>query len=166
MNAINHINSIISLGLHEAQERYYNWLLENGKTFTKTDLVPKDHMSNVVVKRCFGNSAILAMNYGYEYYEGYYFPEGFPLALSHAFNMKPGAENIVDCTSQKFDFNVDEWFGVLVPAEVVKKWILEQRYETPLEYYYRNYVKHKFGEGKKLNHLNNEKTKKKQKNGC
>ena len=60
MKTIEYIKNIIALGLTDKQQEYYDFLLENGKTFE----VRADHfgvMEHVKEKQCFNNSFLTAI---------------------------------------------------------------------------------------------------------
>ena len=70
MKTIEYIKNIIALGLTDKQQEYYDFLLENGKTFE----VRADHfggLEHVKEKQCFNNSFLTAIRNGLEYWEGF-----------------------------------------------------------------------------------------------
>lgn len=136
MKTIEYLKNIIALGLTEKQQEYYDFLLENGKTFE----VRADHfggLEHVKEKQCFNNSFLTAIRNGLEYWEGFYICEDIPIPLEHAFNKKGKSNFVIDTTAQKFEIPVEEWFGVKIPNWVLCEWFNGDQYLTPLQYYFR-----------------------------
>ena len=88
MKTIEYLKNIIALGLTEKQQEYYDFLLENGKTFE----VRADHfggLEHVKEKQCFNNSFLTAIRNGLEYWEGFYICEGIPIPSDLLIREKP-----------------------------------------------------------------------------
>lgn len=137
---VEHLKLINSIDARNTD--YYSWLAAQGLVFENIEYLPKYYMLRVKQKQCFANSAIIALSTGFDYYEGYYVNEELPIPLPHAFNVDPATGAAFDATVQKFGFNIVEWFGVKVPREALLDWLdAEEPYATPLEYYYKKYIK-------------------------
>ncbi|MDR6548493.1 hypothetical protein J2810_004583 [Chryseobacterium rhizosphaerae] len=134
------------LNLTEKQQIFYDFMIENGETFTKRndiDLGKKRNLSRMIQQNeCFKNSMLTSINTKFDYYEGYYMTENIPIHLEHAFNKDSARGEIYDITAQKFDIPVSEWFGVKVPREIFEIF-LNSKYNgmmSPLQYYVAHYI--------------------------
>lgn len=130
----NHVEEISKIGISDSYRNYHEFILEKGKTFTES----KSHgrLPFVKQKECFKNSLLGALLYDdLEYYEGYYLTD-IPLPFEHGFNVD-SAGNLVDLTAEKFDIPVHEWFGVLVPKDVLEDYLETDQFLTPLQYYFQ-----------------------------
>lgn len=87
-------------------------------------------------QQCYFNSMQLAsQDRSYAYYQGFMFQHKLePFGLSHAFNVKDGL--MIDTTPLN---EIDIWFGIEVPFEVVLESAFNLSALTPLEYYHRHY---------------------------
>lgn len=137
---IEHIETIRKLGLTGKKMEYYNFLLENGKSF-EFQVYENDVPPFIRRQQCFKNSFLMAIvDDSIEYYEGFYVCEDIPIPLEHAFNIKGDAVEVSDFTAQKFGILVVEWFGVKVPKWILEEWLNGDQYLTPLQYYYRTKI--------------------------
>ena len=140
---LEHLEQTRRLGLSQKQEKYFDFLIENGVSFkNKIDFVHTCEKIEIQVKECFRNSILSAFAYGFDYYEGYYLTEVLPIPLEHGFNRAFNHDVVIDMTANKFNIPVVEWFGVKVP-----EWVLDEFVESefngicsPLQYYYRFHI--------------------------
>lgn len=134
---IEHIETIRKLGLTGKQMEYYNFLLENGKSF-QFQVYENDVPPFIKQKECFKNSFLMAiMDDSIEYYEGFYVCGDIPIPIEHAFNIKGDAVEVSDFTAQKFGIPVVEWFGIQIPKRILEEWVNGDQIQTPLQYYYQ-----------------------------
>lgn len=124
----NYLKQIIKLKLGKPQQQFYKWVLKNGKSFNGIQINSKvmaelKNASNNKQRQCFYNSQMLALNGKYEYYEGWYVTEGINLPLEHGWNVLNG--KVVDVTKR---FNVNEYFGIKIPMNYVKKMLVKTGY--------------------------------------
>jgi len=124
-----YLKKVLLLINNPKQRAYYEWLIENGKSFTRqvdTPQVIKILKANKrfrKVKECYYNSQmIITSNKNIEYFEGYYITE-FNLPIEHAWNVYEG--ELFDATAYWNKISVREYFGVSIPIIYVFRKILE-----------------------------------------
>ena len=131
-----------NLGLHSG---YYDFLIETGISFTeRTDYFTGKNLKTRK-NQCYNNSIRALINCGLDYYEGFYWVDGLPLAFEHGFNRFEENDFVIDVTAQKYHIPVQEWFGVKIPYYVINEF-LNSEYNgilTPLQYYWRFHVNKK-----------------------
>lgn len=119
----------------EKRQAWYNWILENGKEFTGRKLSASEekelklHLGHPLYRlgKCYYNSQILATGVGgYSYFEGYAVCEAIGFPLEHGFNVRDG--KVFDATW----CDGVEYFGVEIPVEYVRLWLLEDRQANTL----------------------------------
>lgn len=144
---IDHIKSILSITSGE-QHNFYRWLLENGRSYTTESLIVWSKMNEtrylihqIKEKACFSNSLKVSERIGLDYVEGFYVIKGIGIPFEHAWNQNKGF--VWDFTSRKFDLDVIERFGVVVPKEAQRTYLKGRRSngESLLYHYYINYIK-------------------------
>lgn len=135
---IEYLENIRKLGLSGRQMEFYEFLLENGKSF-EYQIYENDVPPFIRRQQCFNNSFLMATcgDDSLEYYEGFYVCGDIPIPLEHAFNLKGDAVEVSDFTAQKFGIPVVEWFGVQVPKWILAEWFDGDQNTTPLQYYYQ-----------------------------
>ena len=138
---LSYLENIRALDLNEYQNKYYDFLIENGVFFTEK--LPYYHNKNFKVKerQCFRNSILTAIHCDFEYYEGFYFTD-VKVPIEHGFNRIFSNAKVIDVTAEKFDIPVFEWFGVEVPKNILNKF-LRSKYNgvlSPLQYYFRFHI--------------------------
>lgn len=121
-------------------ENFMTVQLEKGTGYTpdkdKVGLVYKHQflLPSIKQKECYKNSLLAALTIPeLEYWEGFYVTEGIPLPLSHAFNVEEG--KVVDFTAIKFNINVEEYWGIQVPREVLEEYVETEQWLTALQFY-------------------------------
>lgn len=135
---IEYLENIRKLGLSGRQMEFYEFLLENGKSF-EYQIYENDVPPFIRRQQCFNNSFLMATcgDDSLEYYDGFYVCGDIPIPLEHAFNIKGDAVEVSDFTAQKFGIPVVEWFGVQVPKWILADWFNGDQNQTPLQYYYQ-----------------------------
>lgn len=141
-----HLKSLVKLTKGSTQGKYYKFLLKHGKQYVSEQKLPSDVLAGVEKKMCYKNSILASIRNSIDYSEGFYITDLISLPLDHAFNDIDG--KAYDSTTTKFNMKIIERFGVVVPAEILMKWIAEdettQYRFTPLQYYFNllNDTKH------------------------
>jgi hypothetical protein len=137
-----YLNNLLNLNISDAQNRYYRFLLDNGKILEPClnikDEVPNIniHLSNTEIKSCYNNSIKASfLNKKLKYFEGFYVTDTIDLPLEHAFNVIK--DSVFDFTAVKFNIKVKEYFGVEIPLDVLETYVNLKTYETPLQFFYK-----------------------------
>lgn len=129
--------------INERDIGFYQFILDNGKHYENGDF-DFDKSANVTQKNCFNNSALYTIRTGLKYIEGYYVTESIGFPFEHAWNAGDNAEAF-DVTSLKFNIPVKERFGVEIPEDILKEYLVSDEQENPfitaLGYYYKKTVK-------------------------
>ena len=136
-----YLNQMIHLLNGSPQQKYYQFLLKEGKSFNTRKNINLSGIS-AKPKNCFNNSILINYSLDYDYYEGFYLFNNISVPFEHAFNLDK-SNNLVDVTAQKNNFNVDEWFGVKLDKKYIDEF-LNSKYNgvtTPLNFYYAKYIK-------------------------
>ena len=123
-----YLKQIIKLKLGKPQESFYKWVLKNGKSFKEIDddWAELKYASNEHKQRqCYYNSQMFALGGKFEYWEGWYVTEGINLPLEHGWNVLN--DKVIDVTAHK-RFNVNEYFGVKIPINYVRKMLVKTGY--------------------------------------
>ena len=132
----NYLKQIVRLKLGKPQQQFYKWVLKNGKSFNKINpKINKLENASNSQRQCYYNSQMLALSGKFEYYEGWYVTENINLPLEHGWNVLNG--KVIDVTSHN-RFNVDEYFGIKIPINYIRKMILKTGYSDGFlgRYYY------------------------------
>ena len=121
---LEHLEQVRRLVNNENQEKYYDFLIQNGVTFNKKiDFFHTCTKIEIQVRECFRNSLLSAFAYGFEYYEGYYLTDALPIPLEHGFNRAYNHDVVIDMTANKFNIPVIEWFGVQIPHTILDEYV-------------------------------------------
>lgn len=100
----------------------------------------KSLLPSIQIKSCFRNSLLASLMFpDLDYYEGWYITENIPIPFEHAFNIKDGS--VIDFTSHKFKIPVVEYYGVVIPKEILEEYVNTEQYLTPLQYYFQQISK-------------------------
>lgn len=137
-----HVEMLYKLNLPYVQKKYYQDFLQKGQSFLyrneSKSLEKFCRINNAKIKECYRNSLLLAMACeNIEYVEGYMYIADIPFPIEHAWNYEPISNNIIDTTAHvaKFKFDTIEYFGVVIPKEVLEEFIEKETYLTALQYY-------------------------------
>jgi hypothetical protein len=137
-----HVQQLYMLNLPHQQKKYYQDFLQKGQSFLYRKENPTlekfCRINNAKIKECYRNSLLLAMACeNIEYVEGYMSVADIPFPIEHAWNYEPNSNDIIDTTAHvaKFKFDTIEYFGVIIPKEVLEEYIEKETYKTALQYY-------------------------------
>lgn len=136
---------------------YFQWVLENGQTFTKNGLTDGARNADELVRKeiiqarqCYRNSMLVEwslngqsiLEHRVEYMEGWALhPMGVP--IDHAFNWSNGT--LYDFTTAvHWEEEPLEWFGVIVPSSSIWEWnelsAAKRQSLTPMQHHFTNYI--------------------------
>lgn len=128
LNIIEQIGQLRTLIHNTDQQKYYDWILNNGKKFSGRSLTSEEEkkLQRLLTsplyhpRRCFYNCQMIMMSSReYQYFEGYGQTETIGFNLEHAWLIKDGI--LYDPTWR----NGTEYFGVEIPYETIRKSILD-----------------------------------------
>ena len=138
-----YLEQIISLNLGDTQKRLYEDIITSGKSFN-VDLFNIDRgldhyckINDAKAKECFKNSLLLALTYdNIQYVEGYMYSKELGFPIEHAWNTSSELD-IIDTTMHinETGIQVNEFFGVTIPKEVLLDYIETDQILTALQYY-------------------------------
>lgn len=139
------VNDKEGLSLYSKQNEYYQTLLEICSYYTeKADKSVVDSyaiINSPRVKECYRNSLLLALTCDdIEYVEGYYVFDEFSLPFEHAWNIKNG--KVIDTTANLLKGNVVEYYGVVIPKNILRKYLKTSQVFTALQYYFQKNLIH------------------------
>ena len=119
------------------QRDFYLYLMNNGTLFTERNKVA--NVLKAKQNQCYKNSLLTAISLGFDYYEGYYVFTNIGIPFEHDFNRHQNSEQVIDVTAEEFGFEVEEWFGIKVPQNILFSYANSEMNGvlTPLQYYYR-----------------------------
>ena len=137
-----YVQNVASITRSE-EKKYYIWLLENGKEYTKNHATKEDLLIYDVKKQmCYRNAMLYSSVTDNPYVEGYAYAatDRIPFAIEHAFNLNEKGQ-MIDLTDKKYDLEISHFFGVKVPVDYIldEYWNLDDRAKyayTPLKAYY------------------------------
>lgn len=118
---------------------YHEWFLENGKLY---NIINKEYSNKLSkyskIKQCFNNCIKLSKRYKkLEYIEGY---THSLIPIEHGF-MINNKNEIIDPTLAILDRFGSEYFGILIPQEIISILRFRSRPFEPLPYVYWRYLK-------------------------
>jgi len=138
MKAKEYLDYILNMNLGAGQKNYFTCLSLYGKEYVKrcdSETINTYSIINSPVKKeCFKNSLLLALWCPeIEYVEGYYVFDDIQIPFEHAWNLK--GEEIIDTTANLLSGEVIEYFGMVVPKDVLKEFVKTDQQVTALQYY-------------------------------
>lgn len=113
---------------------FYDFILDRGKAFRSSpvpDKLPKSiNPKRFKVKECFYNAQMLALQYDYDYYEGFAVSI---IPTEHAWALLPDGQ-LLDLTWDKVRNGTEtfDYFGVLIPSKFIAKHMLETGMSTSM----------------------------------
>jgi len=141
MKTQEYLQNILKLGFSENQKKYYNFLLNKGILFKEIEQRKRverlSRFNNPQIKQCYRNSLILALSTEVEYVEGYYVFDNLGFPIEHAWNTQ--GDKVIDTTAILLDNQPDEYFGIIVPKDVLRKYLDTEQFFTALQFYYNEY---------------------------
>lgn len=117
--------------------KFYDYILENGKSFGPPTLTKKEQkvldalFIKFQTKSCYYNAQSIAVTSSeFEYWEGWAMTEKVPIPLGHSWNTIDG--NIIDVTWK----DGVEYFGIKIPTNYIRKfWLANGRSEALMKFY-------------------------------
>lgn len=144
-NIIKFVKELADMNLPAQHKKFYTDFLEKARSFdygTKSDTLETwVRINNAKSKECYKNSLLLAMVVDeIEYVEGYMFTSQIPFPIEHAWNFHNEYSHIIDTTAHvsKFSFDTEEYLGVVIPKEILQKYLDTDQTLTALQYYLIN----------------------------
>lgn len=139
---IKHVSMLAEFDHNSNVSKYHKWFKQNAKLYINVNKEQSKKLSKyATIKRCFDNCSKLAFRYKkLEYIEGYTFSL---IPLEHAFLINNKNE-IIDPTLAINHGDKDrygsEYYGIIIPKNILLRLKVNQNRYTPLTYLYWEYL--------------------------
>lgn len=135
-NVIKQLEEIKDMMKNTEVQKFYNWLLLNGKSFEGRELSEEEKailrrlLTSTLFKpkHCFYNSQMIVLNgnNGFTYFEGYAHTVKLGINFEHAWLVKDG--KVFDPTWT----DATEYFGISIESSFIRNAILKSKTALPL----------------------------------